>query len=232
MSLFSEAVDIIDQLASSVDNMQKLAEAVRTGIGYLEKNHPEATRDLLAMCDEISHTLDALAGASAVVTRFAFNVSGGVAASEARAFNNYYVDAARDAAGVRNQIEELRGHCHAIRQHADAMAKEAAGSGLGSLFNLLGIRSAKREQELAERLGQIYNEEMELYLTVDGMSRAVELAFKDVQNTLGPPGQMLDENVPAAAQLLGKYAVRFGALQSECLHAGTMLKQTIREVAG
>lgn len=227
MTLVKEVVDMIDLIAKSVDNMQKIADAVRTGVGYLKAKHPEASDDLLAMCQEITKTLDALAVASSVVTRFSFTVSGTNLDREPRVFNDYFIAHAKDAREVKNRIEILRGHCHKIKEYADRMTKTASGVGLSSLFNLLNVRSAEQETELADRLQQIYDEEQEFYLIVDGMSSAVEGAFEDVQRALGPPGAMIPENVPVAAKLLGEYAVKFGDLQSRCVYAAGELKEML-----
>ena len=73
------------------------------------------------MSQEMANTLDALAVASSIVTRFAFTVSGSNVANEPRAFNDYYRANIADENAVAQQLETLRGHCHIIKAHAEVM---------------------------------------------------------------------------------------------------------------
>ena len=182
------------------------------------------------MSQEIANTLDALSVASSIVTRFAFTVEGSAVEDEPRVFNNYFQDNVVDENEVKRQLETLRGHCHIIKDHADVLTAAADKKGLHSLFGLLGFNSPEEEAELGRRLQQIYDEEMDFYLTVDKMSSAVNGAMAHVQETLGPPGRMDPRNVPAAAELLGQYSMRFGDLQSRCVSVAGALKMMIQEL--
>lgn len=231
MSLVREVVDAIEIIANSIENMQKIAEAIRKGVGLVKAKYPETKKNLIVMSQEITSTLDALAVASSIVTRFAFTVSGSNVDDEPRVFNDYFRANVTDENEVRQQLETLRGHCHIIKEHAEAMSKAASKRGLRSLFGLLGVDSRKQEAELGERLEQIYEEDMALYATVDKMSAAVNGAMEHIQRTLGPHGKMQPKNVPAAAELLGQYSLRFSDLQSRCVSVAGDLKLMIREVS-
>lgn len=229
MALVQDVLDALQLVSDSIDNMQAITDAVRNGVGYLKSHHPEAERDLLAMCDEITKTLDALAVASAVVTRFAFTVSGSNLDAEPRVFNDYFINHVGDIADVRRSIDALRGHCHVIEQHAQRLEAIATKRGLRSFTHLIGITSQEQDAALHQALQQIYDEEREFMVTVHAMPDAVERALADVQSQLGPPGKMDVANVPAAAARLGAYAAEFGQLQSKCLTIGGALKLLIRE---
>ena len=226
MSTFEDVADALDILTKSIDNIQKLAASVKSGVNYIKQAHPDARSDLIAMNQEMVKTIDALAVASSVVTRFGFTVEGEDVDKQPSRFNDYYQKKVVEENALVRQIETLRGHCHLIRDHADALSELASKKGLHSLFNLLGISSSEKEAELASRLQEIYNQEREIYLTVDKMSWAVTQAMENVQHELGGT-VMSPANVPKAASLLQKYRLRFSEFQSECLAASGDLKMLI-----
>jgi methyl-accepting chemotaxis protein len=230
MSAFEDVVSALDMLVKSVENVQKIAEAIKSGVDYVKQAHPEARSDLIAMSREMANTLDALAVASSVVTRFGFTVEGEDLDKQPGRFNDYYQKKVLEENALERQIETLRGHCHIIRDHAEDLSKLASNNGLHSLFNLLGVSSSEKETELAERLNDIYNEEMEISLTVNTTSRAVKQAMEDIQNALGG-ASMSPANVPKAAALLQKYRDHFNVLQSHCLEAAGDLKIMIHDLA-
>ena len=229
MSTFEDVADALDMLTKSIDNVQKLATSVKSGVNYVKQAHPEARSDLIAMNQEMVNTLDALAVASSVVTRFGFTVEGEDVGKQPSRFNDYYQTMVVEENALVHQIETLRGHCHLIRDHANALSALASKKGLHSLFNLLGISSSEKEAELASRLQEIYNQELEIYLTVNKMSWAVKQAMENVQSELGGT-VMSPANVPKAASLLQKYRVRFNEFQSECLATSGDLKMLIHEL--
>ena len=229
MSLLQEVIDALDLLAKSVENVQKLTAAIKSGVDYVNKAHPEARSDLIAMGKEMAKTLDALAVASSVVTRFGFTVEGKEVAKQTDRFNDYYQKKIVEENALERQLDVLRGHCHVINDHAATLSKLASEKGLKSLFNLLNITSSEKEKELAERLEKIYDEEMELYLTVGKMSEAVKKVMEDVHNELGG-ATMSPSNVPKAAALLREYQIHFNEFQSHCLTAGGDLKMMIHDL--
>ena len=229
MSTFEDVVDSLDMLTRSIDNIQKLAASVKSGVNYIKQAHPEARSDLIAMNQEMVNTIDALAVASSVVTRFGFTVEGEDVGKQPSRFNDYYQKKVVEENALVRQIETLRGHCHLIKDHADALSEMASKKGLHSLFNLLGISSSEKEAELASRLQEIYNEELEIYLSVDKMSWVVTQAMENVQSELGGT-VMSPANVPKAASLLQRYRVRFNEFQSECLAVSGDLKMLIHDL--
>lgn len=229
MSIVKEVLDALDLLTESVENVQKLTTAIKSGVNYVNNAHPEARSDLIAMSQEMAKTLDALAIASSVVTRFGFTVEGKEVDKQADRFNDYYQKKVVEENALERQLDVLRGHCHVINDHAATLSKLASKKGLKNLFNLLNITSSEKEKELAERLEKIYNEEMELYLTVGKMSEAVKKAMEDVHNELGG-ATMSPSNVPKAAALLKEYRIHFNEFQSHCLAAGGDLKMVIHEL--
>lgn len=229
MTIFEEVAAALDMLAKSIDNVQKIAASIKSGVDYVKQAHPEARSDLIGLSQEMVKTLDALAVASSVVTRFGFTVEGEDVDKQPGRFNDYYQQKVVEENALTRQIEALRGHCHVIRGHADALSNLASKKGLHSLFNLLGISSSEKEAELASRLQEIYNEEMEIYLTVIKMSWAVTQAMENVHSELGGT-VMSPANVPKAASLLQNYRVLFNEFQSHCLAASGELKMLIHDL--
>jgi hypothetical protein len=229
MSLFQEVIDSLDVLAKSVDNLKKMSDAIKSGVDYVKNNHPEAKSDLIAMSQEMTNTLDSLAVASSTITRFGFTVEGSELDKQPGKFMDYYHDKVADENKLRNQINTLRGHCHTIREHADSLEERAKKGGFNSLFNFLNIRSTQKESELADSLQNIYEEEIQLCVTVENMSLAVRKAMEDIYNTLGG-ASMSPKSVPLAADLLSEYQNIFREFQSNCVAVGGDLKLAIHEL--
>ena len=95
-----------------------------------------------------------------------------------------------------------------IKMHADKMNREAASNSFNfrNMFQFLGIDSLAREQELANALGQVYNEELVFVAYVDNMAKAVQQAMQAVQDALGPSGSMEAGNVLHASAVLTEHA--------------------------
>ena len=87
---FEDDADGLDMLASSIGNAKKLAASVHSGIGYAKQAHPDARSDLTAMNQGMVNTLDALAAASSVVTRFGFTLEGDDVDKQPSRFADYY----------------------------------------------------------------------------------------------------------------------------------------------
>lgn len=223
MSTFDNVIDGIKMLSESVDNIKNIIASIKTGVDYVKRSHPDVSGDLIAMSQQMSDTLDALTMASSLVTRFSFTTAGSAVDNEPTRFNDFYRDNIGDENLLRQKIDSLRGHCHIIKTHAEALDQRASEKGLNSFLNLLNIRSSEKELELSDRLDQIYNEEMEIHLTVYTMAGVVHNAMEDVNNCLaGNP-----KNISQAAALLNEYRQPFSRLQSDCLSVADDIKRLI-----
>jgi hypothetical protein len=62
------------------------------------------------------------------------------------------------------------------------------------------------------------------------MSNAVDNALKDIRDTLGPPGKLIPQNLPVAAEKLGKYCQKFLTIQNECNFLELQIEQMTRKL--
>ena len=229
MAIIQEVRDAIVAVSDSIDHIQTISEAIKEGKDYLKSTHPNVADDLAAMCEEMRKSSQAIASASSIVTHFRF-VIGNAHVAEASRFNEHLVNHKAQAESVQQQLRSMRGHCTVIEEHAEAIRKKAKPTVLTSISEVLGLRSTEREQQLADALQGIYNEEMEYHRGVYQMANAVQKALKAVQDELGPPGTIVPEKVPSAAKVLGEYAVAFADLESRCNHNALMLQASIDEL--
>lgn len=230
MTIVKEVADAIGAVANSIKHIRTIAEAIKDGRAYLKTNHPEVAKNLAAMCVEMQKSSHALASASAIVTDFSF-VLGPDLASEAARFNKRLIDHKKDAETVEQRIDSMRGHCSIIKSHADAIAVSAESRGLkSSVASALGLHSAAKEQDLANALQGIYDDEMAYHEGVYSMAHAIRGALKAVRDALGPPGAIDPANVPNAAKVLGEHATAFAELESDCKTIGRELQQSIDEL--
>jgi hypothetical protein len=227
MSIVKEVADGIQAVSEGIQHIRTVAKAVNDGLDYLKLRHPDIQNDLAAMCAEMRNTSIAVAAASAVLTHFRFTVAGSALDSEPARFNDHLIAHKERAARVSASLQALRGHCHVIGRHVDRLRQKADSLNLGRLLLLLGIDAAEREQEVLRALGDIYNEEMQGYRLMHGLSQALQQALDDVGGALGPPGTALPQNVPAAAALLGEYADAFSALETQANYLALELQQSI-----
>jgi cell division protein ZapA (FtsZ GTPase activity inhibitor) len=179
------------------------------------------------MCEEMRNTSIAIAAASAIVTHFRFTIAGSALDSEPARFNEHLTAHKEKAAKVAASLHKLRGHCHTIDLHLKQLRKKAESLSLDKLLLLLGINSAKREQEVVTALERISDEETQGYLLVTQLSTAVQKALEEVGNTLGPRGAWLPDNVPKAAVLLAEYAEAFGALETQANYLALELEESV-----
>ncbi len=231
MAIIQEVRDAIAAVADSVDHVRTISEAIKNGRDYLKTKHPHVASDLVAMCEEMRKSSQALAAASSIVTHFQF-VIGDALAAEASRFNERLVDHKSQAETVDQQLRSMRGSCSVIEKHAEAIRKNAEPKGLTSFAAALGLHSGDREQELANALQGIYDEEMQYHSGVYAMANAVKAALKAVQDTLGPPGVIEPRKIPEAAVLLGEYAAAFAKLESDCNYNVFELQVSIDELQG
>jgi hypothetical protein len=227
MSIVKEAADALKAVADGIGHIRTVAKAVSDGKDYLKLKHPEIKKDLAAMCAQMRNTSVAVAAASAVLTHFRFTVAGNAMDREPARFNDLLVAHKATAQRVTSSLHALRGHCHVIKQHADALHARAKSLNLDRLLLLFGIDSAERDKTVEAALQDIYDEESQAYRLVAELSLALRLSLDDVANALGPKGTMLPSNVPIAAVRLGEYADAFGPLESTCNYLVLELQQSI-----
>lgn len=226
MAIIQEVRDAIAAVAEGVEHVRTISEAITNGRDYLKTTHPNVASDLIAMCEEMGKSSQALAAASSIITHFRF-VIGDTLAEEASRFNEHLVSHKVQAETVDQRLRSMRGHCSVIEEHAEAIRKNADPKGLTSLAAALGFHSADRERELATALEGIYNEEMQYHFGVYEMANAVKAALKAVQDTLGPAGAIDPSKVPDAAAVLGEYATAFGQLETVCNYNFLQLQASI-----
>lgn len=231
MSIVKEVADGIDLVADGIDNIRKIYDAVREGKKYLETTHPDVRGDVAAMCVEMRKTLQAIAAASSIVTHFRFNVSSRAMETEPTRFNEHFIQYKTQAQAVESQLDSLRGHCSVVTRHAKKLDKKAENAGLGGMLALFGFSSPQREQDLAEGLRKIGDDELQFHSNVWKMRAILEGSLNDIGSRLGPPGSMDARNVPAAADALGEYATRFGKLESDANYAALELQGLIDELS-
>lgn len=229
MAIIQEVIEAIGDVAESVDHVRTISEAIKNGRDYLKTKHPHVANDLVAMCDEMRKSSQALAAASSIVTHFRF-VIGDTLATEASRFNEHLVNHKEQAEKLVQQLRSMRGSCGVIKTHSEEISKNANPKGLTSIAAALGLHSAEREQKLADALQGIYDEEMQYHLGVYRMADAVKASLKAVQDTLGPPGIINPSKVPDAAAVLGEYATVFAQLESNCNYNVLQLQESIDEL--
>ena len=127
---------------------------------------------------------------------------GDIQATEASRFNEHFVKYKAQAEIVELLLRSMRGHCSVIAEHAEEIRKKADPKGFTTIAAALGLHSSQREQELADSLQGIYDEEMQYHLGVFLMANAVKAALKAVQDQLGPAGAIDPSKVPIAAGVL------------------------------
>ena len=226
MPIVGETLDALGAVSEAIGNVRTIAQAVRDGRDYLKTTHPEVAEDLAAMCEEMRKTAHALASASSIVTHFRFVVGDGLS-GEASRFNEHLLRHKSQAERVRQLLESMRGHCSTIRGHAEQIRDGARAKGLRSLFSFLGLHSEAREDELAEALDRIYNEELDYHLNISAMAAAIGLALQSVQEALGPPGMIDPAKVPDAARVLGEHAEAFARVEADASFSALDLQDSI-----
>lgn len=224
MTIVAEVADGLKIVSDGVRSIRTIREAIEDAHAYLEAKHPDVREDVAALCAEMRKTAQAIAAATAIITHFRFQVGGDPNPAELSRFNDYLITNKGLAGHAEEQLHNLRGHCHVIRDRVASIEQRARRLSIGQV---LGLTSREREKELAEALQAIYDDEMEYYRNVYSLKAALGTALGDIEDQLGPPGAMLVENIPAAARVLGEYAAEFGRLEAEANHAAFELQTTI-----
>jgi hypothetical protein len=207
-----EVADLLKVVAHGISNVRMIIDAARDGHQYLQGHHPDAQADLAKLLDQFGKLTEYLAEASSIITGFAFAVTGTAFDREPRAFNDLLVKRQAVFARFDAQPELTRAHCSEIGMHAWASRQQAEKNGMHNLFGLVNA-GKQRAEEMSEQIERVYGNDAKLLTEFQNMAKAVRLGLDDIQAALGPPGQMLVENVPVAAELLGRYATEFLPIQ-------------------
>src|SRR5215471_517228 len=208
--------DILDGLklvAEGVKSVRTIAEAVKDGDAYVRVHHADVQVTLRALLGELEKSLMLVKQSSAVLTNFRFAVATDGHSAELARFNDYFIKAKADEQYLRKNVEDLRTHCSKVRTHAATIAGGSGAPAFVKLFGFLGLRSADREQELAEKLDKLAYEDFAVANSAQRMLDCLTSALKDVQDALGTGGAMYPQNVPAAAALLGQYGPAFSDME-------------------
>lgn len=225
--------DILDGLklvAEGIKNVRTIAEAVKDGEAYVRVNHPDVQVTLRALLAELEKSLMLVKQASAVLTNFRFAVATDGQGAELARFNNYFIKAKTDEEYLRKSVEDLRTHCSKVRAEASKIAGGATAPAFVKLFGFLGLHSADREKELAEKLDKLAYEDFAVANSAQRMLDCLTGALKDVQDALGPGGAMYSQHVPAAAALLGQYGPAFSDMEDLAADGVRELRSVIEDL--
>ncbi len=229
MAIIKEVLDALTAVKESIDHIQTISDAIKKGKDYLITQHPNVANDLVIMCEEMRKSSQALASASSIITHFRF-VIGDTQSTEASRFNEHLVSHKLQAETVDQQLNSMRGHCHIIEQHVNIIRDNADPKGLRAIAAVLGLHSGEKENQLADAIEGIYNEELQYMLGVNAMAHAIKTTLHEVQNELGPAGMIDPKRIPLAAAVLGEYAQAFEQLQARCNHNALELQTSINQL--
>lgn len=228
MSVLKDVLDGIEAVSNSISNIGSIIEAVRDGQGYLEKRYKDAKSDVREILEEINKTLITTSSATSIVTHFSFVDDPNSYASDLREFNNRIVESKAEIDEIGQNIDEYRGHCSKIKHHADKIKK---GNKLDYVFSVFGVDSHKKNEELSAKLQEIYDEELNHYLTVYALCDNLRKAIDHVHETLGGQGLIKPEKVPEAAALLSEYGRAFMKVESAANHRVFQIRELIRKLS-
>jgi uncharacterized coiled-coil protein SlyX len=220
MSSVADIAKVIQMLADVVKHTREIVEAVNDGRKFLASRYPEAQQDFSDLLGQMQRTIEGLAEVTKVISGFRFVCGAGTvdretADRELARFNDYVVEQKEDVAKLKNRIRDLRADCEKVRALRDKLDARTDTRSWGSLFGLFGVKAHQRALELHGTLSNFYADDQRM---VDLFRQTLELAeggIKEVENALGPPGIANPYNVPAAAAILGTYAMLFDKPQSE-----------------
>jgi hypothetical protein len=224
-----DVVTTANLIAEGIQNIRTIREAINDGHTYIEYKHRAIKDDLISLCEEMTKSLQAIAGASAIITNFRFSVAGSEMEKDASRFNNHLVKHKLLAKNVDKRLDKLRGSCFRIREDESSLINEATLWHI-KLSELIGLRSEERERDLIKALDNIFEADTNFLLGVRDMQRIISEALDAVQMELGPPGMMFPENVPKAAEVLGNYAQLFAKIESEAEFEAWCLKELVDEL--
>ena len=227
MGTIQDVFLMLGDVTDGISDIKSIISAVDEGKEYLSNRYPDVKKDLGLMCREWNKTLRLIAMDASILTSFSFVIDKTMAGSELRKFDNEVRKRIDVSGQLNSQIHDLRSHCHVIAEHKKNIE---AGSLMDSIFSALGIRSADRNRELSDLLQKLLDEEAQAFYVSGQMSNAVDNALKDIRDTLGPPGKLIPQNLPVAAEKLGKYCQKFLTIQNECNFLELQIEQMTRKL--
>lgn len=221
----------LDIVATAIENVRTIGEAVREGKDYLDKKHPEAKKDVVVMLQEMAKTTKFVREASAVITAFRFVKDSDASATE---FNKLWVKQNAEAKYFRDNLDALRSHCGVIRQHADKIAVEALNGDkdykvlFGSLF---GLSSPMRDADLAARLARLANDDYDVEQTARLLLETIERALEAVHEAVMSDEDMIDPaRLPAGAAILRQCREKFTPIERKAEEARVSVTKLIADL--
>ena len=226
-----EILGTLEIVATAIENIRTIGDAVRDGKAYLEKKHPEAKKDVVVMLEEMVKTTKFVREASAVITAFRFVKDSDASATE---FNALWVKQNAEAKYFRDNLDALRGHCGVIRQHADKIAIEALNGDRDYkvLFgNLFGLNSPQRDAELAAQLARLANEDYDVEQTARLLLDTIERALGAVNEAITSEDDMIDPTrLAAGAAILRQCREKFVPIEQKAEVARASITKLIDEL--
>ena len=217
----------LEHVSNGISDIKNIISAVDEGKEYLSKRYPNVKKDLGLMCREWNKTLRLIAMDASIVTSFSFVIDKTIAGSQLSKFDDEVRKRIDISGQLRSQLHDLRSHCHVIAEHKRNIED---GSLVDNIFTALGIKSVDRNRELGDLLQKLLDEEAQAFFVSGQMSQAVDYALGDIRDALGPPGKMLPENLPLAADRLGEYCQKFLTIQNECNFLELQIEQITRKL--
>ena len=227
MGTIHDVFSMLSDVAEGISDIKSIISAVDEGKEYLAERYPDVQKDLGLMCREWNKTLRLIAMDASILTSFSFVIDETLAGSELRKFDDEVRKRIDVSGQLRSQLHDLRSHCHVIALHKKNIED---GSMMDNIFSALGIQSVDRNRDLSGLLQKLLDEEAQAFYVSGQKSEAVDNALQDIQNTLGPPGKMLPENLPAAADKLSEYYQKFMTIQNECNFLELRIEQMTRKL--
>lgn len=222
MTMIKEVADTVKLIGDVVKSTREVVDAVNDGRKFLAAKHPEATQDFIDLLGQMQTAIEGLADVTKVVSAFRFERQGGslnvAAEGELARFNDYVIQQRKDITALQNRLRDLKANCDKVRMLRDKLDASTTSRSYGSLFSLFGKKAQQRSLELASSIGEFYADDQQMIQLLRRTLQLAEDAIKDVENALGPPGTANPHNLPAAAALLGTYAVMFEKPHAE-LHS-------------
>lgn len=214
MTIVEEVADAIGKVAKGIENVRTIVDAIKEGKQYLTVKHPEAKALVAAMLTEMQKTIEVIARASAVLTHFWFTAN---SEQSLERFNERYELHKQEASTLRVNLEQLRTHCSKIEAHADGIVGALTLDNRTRIFEILGLRSREREQDLADRLSELASADMDVGNTALLILDALDGSLRAVQQALGANRVMAPANIPVAAALLAEHARAFQPLEDRTI---------------
>lgn len=225
-----DVANVIKMLGDVVKSTREIIEAVNDGRKFLALKYPEAQKDFSQLIAQMQQAIEGMAKVTGVISRFRFVTNGNtfdrqVADSELARFNNYVMKQYTDITRLRNDIRKLKANCNKVGQLRDKLDARSKDRSYGSLFGLLGTKAHKRTIELNGTISNFYADDQRMIELLKQTLDLAESAIKDIEEVIGPRGTANPYNVPAAAELLGVYAVLFDAPNKELHGLADMMNE-------